>query len=523
MSEIEEIAREALQDSYSEFRRARRTLLLVAGLLALIHLLTVHPYLRTARALEGLQASMKINGEILAHLRPEIERLQKAGSDAGAALKSLLDGTTIDMIDRFAFLGEQLRQVRDEGLAGFASAADGPAGTGPGRYVPQLEASNMPPIQQMQMPQMQAPLGGQMDRQGLIPGETTRQVDTPGPLAVSAARYGVLQAYAEGTPDLWRRMVEHGRETIVAPAYAHAQQAWDGRIRPRYLKALDEAAQATRAAAGQADAAAAAIQAGGAPEREVVQARAADLRAAADGLKTKREALAAVKIRHNATVDDALGSDWWQTVGGKLRFADAVIASVQAQFDAIGETAAGPADAIAKALELQQGLHDQLQERQAELERQFETQRKQLAALSGAGVIPVDLASFIGLYPLVLGLLLGLLLLRAAQARREAATMLEDLPESAEAAASEARETRLWLARRVLGDHSAGVPALLSTGLAAGALVWIALAAVQLSGSPVSSPLPAWPGAALGGLAVLAATAWDVAAIRRLAVCLSRS
>jgi hypothetical protein len=69
----------------------------------------------------------------------------------------------------------------------------------------------------------------------------------------------------------------------------------------------------------------------------------------------------------------------------------------------------------------------------------------------------------------------------------------------------------------MLGGRDARAPALLAASLAAGALAWIALAAAQLAASPLPAPLPAWPGAALGALAVLAATAWDLAAIRRLA------
>jgi hypothetical protein len=153
------------------------------------------------------------------------------------------------------------------------------------------------------MQQMQIPQGVQIDPRGLQRGE-------PGPLLVSPERYAVLEGYAERAPDLWQRMLEHGRRDIVAPAYARAQREWDDRIRPRYLDALDEAAAAARAAAEQAEAAAASEPEDG----EAARRRAAELRAAAGQMEGKRRDLAAITLRHDARVDEALGSDWWQTV-----------------------------------------------------------------------------------------------------------------------------------------------------------------------------------------------------------------
>ena len=58
-------------------------------------------------------------------------------------------------------------------------------------------------------------------------------------------------------------------------------------------------------------------------------------------------------------------------------------------------------------------------------------------------MIPVDLASFIGLFPLVIGLVMGFMMLRVGQARREGAQATADLAD----AAPEDAETRDWLAR----------------------------------------------------------------------------
>ena len=71
-----------------------------------------------------------------------------------------------------------------------------------------------------------------------------------------------------------------------------------------------------------------------------------------------------------------------------------------------------------------------------------------------AGVVPVDLASFIGLFPLVLGLVLGFMLWRAGEARHQGALAAADLAR----AAPEAADTRAWLARRLLGGGAPCCP-----------------------------------------------------------------
>jgi hypothetical protein len=235
---------------------------------------------------------------------------------------------------------------------------------------------------------------------------------------------------------------------------------------------------------------------------------------AADELADKRAAVKAMTISHDNSVDAALGSDWWHTVQGKGEFADAVAQSIDQQMRDIVEIAAAPSAAIGKTLALQRDLRTKLATQQQQLERQFADQRKQLATLSGAtGVVPVDLASFIGLFPLVLGLVLGLLLLRAGQARREAALAAADLS----LAAPEDQEIRVWLARRALGGGGAIGPTLIAVSLALGAILWIALSTLQVANSPTETPLAPLVSGALSALVVLAATLWDAMAIRRLA------
>jgi hypothetical protein len=133
-----------------------------------------------------------------------------------------------------------------------------------------------------------------------------------------------------------------------------------------------------------------------------------------------------------------------------------------------------------------------------------------------SGVIPVDLATFIGVFPLVLGLALGFMLLRTGEARRQAAIAAEDLTGSNDQA------TRLWLTRRALGGGTAFGPFVLTSVLGIGALAWIGLAAMQVASSPVDPPLTAWASGGIAILLVLGAATWDAAAIRRLGKGLER-
>jgi hypothetical protein len=83
-------------------------------------------------------------------------------------------------------------------------------------------------------------------------------------------------------------------------------------------------------------------------------------------------------------------------------------------------------------------------------------------------------------------------------------------------AAPEDRDTRVWLARRVLGADDAVRPLMVTIMVSIGATLWIVLAAMQVTASPTAPPLPPWTSGVLGVLLVLAATFWDGAAIRRL-------
>jgi hypothetical protein len=486
MSYIEDVARDALQAAHADLARARRTLLPVAGVLALIHLLTVYPYLEASREIAGIETSMAANAGLLAEIEPEIEVLQEAGTSAGAQLNVLLDGVTAEMVGSFAGLRSLV-----------ARALEGEA---PGAQLPPdpmaLSAMQQMPMQQMQMPQANLP---PEPSQAPLP-----PLASAGPLLASPELQEILDELAAGEP-AWDELIAYARRDIVEAAYARAEREWSRHIRPGYLRAVAASTESARRVAGQAP--------------EAAAQTAAALHAAADEMSEQRVILEAIELRHDHVVEEALGTDWWGTVEGKGAYADAVAQSVAEQMDAIMQTAQAPSEAIRTVLALQEDLRGALLRRQDELAQQFAEQRAQLASLSGtAGVVPVDLASFIGLFPLVLGLVLGFMLWRAGQARHQGSLAAGDLAQ----AAPEDADTRAWLARRVLGGGDAHAALLVTVALAAGALLWIALAAWQIAGSPGDPPLAPWTSSTLAALVVLVAAAWDVAAIRRLAAQLGR-
>lgn len=487
---IEQVARDALQAAHADLAKARRSLLPVAGVLALIHLLTVHPYLDTTREIAGIEASMAANAVLLAELEPEIEALRQAGESASARLAALLEGVTAEMVGRFA----DVRTLVARALEGEALA--------------ELPPDPVLPMQQMQMPMPQANLPPDPAQfapmQQMAPNAPLDAASLPagaaGPFVPSPELRKILEEIAAGE-EIWDELIAYARRDIVEAAYARAEREWRQRIRPAYLRALAASTASARRVAAQAPEAAAQI--------------ASLLNAAADGMAEQRAVLEAIEISHDHVVEEALGSDWWHTVQGKGAFADAVAQSVAEQMDAIIETARAPSEALGTTLALQEELRATLERRQEELEQQFSEQQKQLGSLSGtAGVVPVDLASFIGLFPLVLGLVLGFMLWRVGQARQQGALAAADLAR----AAPDDPATTAWLARRVLGGGDALTPLLVTVALAAGALLWIGLAGWQIAHSPGDPPLAAWTSAGLGALAVLVAAGWDIAAIRRLAV-----
>ena len=483
MSDIRDFARDALQAAQADLAKARHALPLAAGILALIHLLTVHPYIQTAREIAGIETRIAANASLLAGLDPDIAKLQATAESAGTDLQNLLAGTTEDMIGRFARLRELVRSA----MAGETTPSL------PDEALLSPEEPSAPPFAQMrQMPMNMPQMQMNMPQTQMNLPQMARPRESGGKLSA------VLAAIAAKKPDAMAQLTEFARTDIVAAAYRRAQENWQGRIQPRYMTALEAATASVRAATAKA----------GAVSPDVTS----KLSAAADNLAQQRTAIAAVVISPDNTVDAALGGDWWRTVEGKAAFADALADSVKNRMHAITMTASAPADALHDIQLLQQELRDGLVKRQQALEEQFSQHREQLATLSGTtGVIPVDLASFIGLFPLVIGIVLGALLLRSAQARRQAALAADGLAQ----AAPEDAETRNWLVLRTLDGNPAG-SWIVGFAIAITAVLWIALAGWHVAAAPNPPPLPPWLSSLLGVALIMAATTWDLWSVRRL-------
>jgi hypothetical protein len=503
MSYIEQVARDALQAAYTDLAKARRTLLPVAGVLALIHLLTVYPYLEASREIAAIETTMAANTGLLAALEPEIAKLQEASASAETQLTTLLKGVTAEMVGSFAGL-RSLVASAVEGRTQDAALPPEPAASSAIQQMPmQMQAPPEPMQMQMQVPppeqmQLQVPAANMPLDPGAYPPP-----GSAGPFVASPELQDILAALAAGEP-AWERLIAYARRDIVEAAYARAERDWSRHIRPAYLSALEASTASAWRVAGQAP--------------ESAAQTAAALYAAAAAMAEQRAVLETIQISHDQVVDEALGTDWWHTVQGKSAYADAVTQSVADQMDAILQTAKAPSEAIGATLALQEELRAALVLRQEELEQQFAEQREQLATLSGtAGVVPVDLASFIGLFPLALGLVLAFMLWRVGQARHQGAQAAADLGR----AAPEDRDVRTWLTRRVLGGGDGLAPSLLTVALAIGALLWIGFAAWQIAQSPGDPPLAPWTSGTLAALVVLVAAGWDLAAIRRLAAQLS--
>lgn len=521
MSFIEGVAREALVGAHRDLGKARRGYLLVAGVLALVHLLTVHPYISISTEAGRLEASIATKSTALAGLEPELEGLQTAQRQTWERLDQALRRATEDMIADFADLGRNVAAARDGRVSpdGVVSSAAPRPTIGQTLAPPLQEGTQVvppDPFQQMPLPdrfeQMAIP-----EQFAMPPQQMQQQMQAPqaqglpppldeefaGTTYIDPDLAEILLALQNPSRESHERISTYARRTIVDPAYARAQQRWDGTIRPAYIEALGSAAAAARQAA------------------ESLPDSSEALMAAAAALEQEEAAVSAIVISPDQGIDESFASDWWATVGGKLAFASAVVSAVGAQLQ--GSTLLGqPFAAVEEALSQQEAVRSTLLAQRDALEAQFADQRKQLAALAGTSAfVPVDLRSFIGLFPLVLGLALGLTLLRIGQARREAALALRDLtlaaPEGGE-------ETRIWLTRRALDGQAEGlVPSLTAAAMAAVALAWIVWSAVSLQDSPLVPPLPAVWSAAIGIAMVLAACAWDVAAIRRLVATLGET
>ncbi|WP_422367097.1 hypothetical protein [Pelagibius sp.] len=507
MSFVEGIARDALVGAHRDVGKGRRLFLLIAGLMALVHLLTVHPYLRISTETAGLEASIAQKTAILDELAPELEQLARLQKNSREALKSTLERATTAMIKDFKRLGEDIKAFRDgsalpdtqspAGLGGQIENADEATRQRYEEPAAPQSAASFDQFQQMRAPEdfdipQQMALGSQRPGPGV-----SRSSEPPPQVYIDATLHDILSSTETNRQDTTALMSAYAERMIVNPAYERAHNNWDRNIRPPYLAALDSAAAAARKAASAL------------PENSEA------LESAAVAMENERTAVVNLVISPDQRLDETFESDWWGTTGGKAVFADAVVSTIAKQLTG-DELLAQPFAAVGESLNRQEAVRASLLEKRDALEQQFTEQRKQLAALAGASaVVPIDLRSFISLFPLVLGLVLGLAMLRVGQARREAAQALEDL---SSIASSDERDSHLWLGRRVLGGRSNAAAPSIETGLVTGLVViWIVWSAVSVLNSPLEPPIGPAVSALLGSAIVVIAAAWDIRASRKLA------
>jgi hypothetical protein len=112
MSHIEDIARNAMITAHSDLVKARRLLLVVAGLLALTHMLTIYPYLHVFQEIPQIEPRLKTDDRLLTQLDSEINRLRTAEQNASQRITDIVTDATGEMIDQFARLDRLVEEVR---------------------------------------------------------------------------------------------------------------------------------------------------------------------------------------------------------------------------------------------------------------------------------------------------------------------------------------------------------------------------------------------------------------------------
>ena len=468
MTVIQAVATETLKQAQQEIASARRRLFLAAVLFALIHLLTVAPYLDAARRMQELKPAIAANAELLAELEPEITRLRNAEESAAKEIETLLQEATARLVDEFSSLREAITRVTTGGEA----ALD---------VVSRLGRSGPAPMAQMNLPAFAA-----------APSISEREANTR--LA------SILEALADRAPDARDQLKDWARDQIVAPAYAEAQRKWEEEVRRNYLGAVDAAVAGAQRIASRAHA--------------LGTDMAASLTEAAEELAAQREKIASIEVAPSQTEELPVGPEFWETVQGKQGYARSVGDDVASRLRALTGAAEGITEPLRRTMLAQHELQAQLLDQQKALEKNFVEQRDRLASLTGGfDALPLELASFIAVFPMILGLTLGLLIFRRADARREAAHAAAGM----EAGSSDDRALRGWLIDRALGGSGLQAAAE-ATAFGLIASLWVVVATRSLEGAALDMPISAMLAGSLGVAGIVVPSAWDVAAIRRLSV-----
>ena len=304
----------------------------------------------------------------------------------------------------------------------------------------------------------------------------------------------ILNDMRAGDANAPERLAAYSRARIVDPAYERANSEWTSDIRPRYLRAVAEA----KAAIGEM--------------ADSVPQSSAELSDAIDAVTAADQAIQAVEISPSNTIDQALGSDWWSTIGGKGAYADAVSESISSQMRV--DTLFGKSiDDIQRSLQSQEKLRDALLSAQKDMEAQFADQRAQLTSLTGiSGVVPVDIRTFIGLFPMILGLVIGVMILRLAEARRDAASSAHELIRID----AEDKDALRWLIKRTIAGSILGSATTEMAIIGFVSVGWIAFVAWQVQSSELKVLLSPIASATIGTIFLFISIVRDEFASNRL-------
>jgi hypothetical protein len=448
MSYVESATRDALAKAAADTQNAQRALILAAALLALLHVLTVMPYVQVTGRLAALANDSGATAQLSQKLEEQRAALDASKKEAGAELERTLGQAKDEMIKKF-------------------------------EAVDSMIAGNPLPAPAM-----------------------AQQREPPRPsLANSEKLQAIVAAVLQNDAQAQKELDQYARENIVDPAYRQVNQTWNDRIRPALVMSIENAeksvAEARALIARQSDSEAGRDLAGTLDKTQTLLAK-------SHGEIEKME------LKPSDSVNQALGEEWWKSVAGKERQADAVLKQLRQQVGGVDLNAV--VASFSQITNVQERARTTLLEQQRLLEKDLEEAQGDIASMAGSSaVVPIHAKTLISLFPLVLGLVLALMLFRIASCRGAAASAAADL-----AAVSTDEEARAWLMRQAEADP---LTSILEVGvLPAVAAIWIVLAAYQINAAAdaLKPALPASVSALLGIIAVLVAASFDYANIRRL-------
>ena len=460
MQAVIERSLEALSAARVEFAQARRRIALSMGLLFLVHLLTVYPYLKLQRSSQILEAKLEKREELAEKLDTSVAALDVSGNTIKNRLQSSLKDGTQRMIDEFTLFRHFFKKAQN----GELGSGNTPTFETEVPHMQEAEFEGQLP-QQMQsqtMPaQMQTQTMPQQMQQPEHSNSQTSELSFQRPWWVGPIFIQIALDIDEGKPDARARLIDYARNTIVEPAYAVISRNWENILKPTYLKSIQD------------------VESDLQELLQIESENSGSFREALTNIVSTKESLKSYAISSENQLDNALKNDWWNTVEGKNDYAEALNNQVSEQLEALLTKVQEPINSLKEVIEDQKLAREVLNQELEKLNIQFETQIEQLGNLTGAGgFMPVDLIVFIGLFPLIIGCVPGFFLFRAAWAMRDSAALAEDLIDVPGDHIAEAR----WHAVRLLTDGSTKNMTILIIVVL---MSWIFVSGVHLLVSPI--------------------------------------